>query len=89
MRRPGDIGWAGKAVLILDKDAPARGLLAAGFVDEGDRSFVGCKRLEDELTSLAAPDFNDVMQHRFVFFIPCTEWDVDPGYCNLSSTPGG
>ena len=75
-------------MFILHEDASVRSLLAARLVDEGDRGIVGGKRFEDVFTILAAPDFNYVMKHRFVFLVTRAEGVIDPGNRYFISNSG-
>lgn len=77
-RRPGDFGRAGEAVLFLHKDASMGGPAAARLIHQCDSHIVGRQRFKDQLSTYAMPDFDDVMQHGFVFFITWAQWNIKP-----------
>ena len=55
-----------------------RRLAATGFVDEADECVVRSQRIEDHLSGFAAPDFNDVSSHVFVFSVAGADVHIRP-----------
>ena len=85
LRRPGNLSRPGEAMFFLHEDSSMRRLAATGFVDEGDGCIVCRQRIKDRLSGLAAPDFDDVGSHVFVFPVTGADVHICPFDCDLIS----
>lgn len=66
-------------MFILYPDAPMRGLAASRLIDKTNVRQTRSQRIEDQLSILAAPKFDDIGLHIFVLIMPDANWNFHPG----------
>ena len=73
-------------MLFLNEDLPMRRDAASRFiVGDGDKWKVCAERFEEDLSALAAPDFDDVLVHVLVLIFSRADGDRLP--CDLNAVP--